>query len=337
MTIKQMIHELIVFVESDKFLLKRTKNGPKDLMLQADEDGVLRFYVTVFPVKAVSLFIINICFSVLIWTYIPCALSPGAITNCLILLSITVIGYVWIQMISIIVAAYKRKLLVEADNDRIRFFSYWPLFIGNPSTVSFMWKDIRAVERKLDDESTRACKLVIYHVVGEDVLEWSFKYNVMSISLEKFADFIDARRSEKLLIEALPLNDIKELNFSHELVVFMQGDRILLMRDAKRVERLKLPGGKVEAGEGPKQTALRELFEELGVQLDEQALKPLCQFSFNWEGLGYHHVIYLVDTLVEGMFNKEPEECSELVWVNKYKLPDEMLPPIREALQRAFL
>jgi len=44
-------------------------------------------------------------------------------------------------------------------------------------------------------------------------------------------------------------------------------------------ERFMLPGGKPEAGESPAQTAVRECAEEIGVDLDPEALRTLGVFT----------------------------------------------------------
>lgn len=44
----------------------------------------------------------------------------------------------------------------------------------------------------------------------------------------------------------------------------------------------EFPGGKVEAGETPEQTVIREFFEELGVTLDANSLTPLTFASHNY-------------------------------------------------------
>ncbi len=126
----------------------------------------------------------------------------------------------------------------------------------------------------------------------------------------------------------------------HALLVIEQDNQILLMRDAKNQIRLKLPGGKVEGAENFQDALIREIIEELGITLKPEQLVPLRKFRFSWLGVAYHHMIYtLAPNTINWqacVINCEPEECSELVWVDKYNLPNAMLEPIREELKKFF-
>lgn len=126
----------------------------------------------------------------------------------------------------------------------------------------------------------------------------------------------------------------------HALLLFEQDNQILLMRDAKNPSRLKLPGGKVEGNETFLGAIVREITEELGITLKPEQLVPLHEFHFTWLGVAYHHMIYtLAPNTINWqacVINCEPEECSELVWVDKYNLPNTMLEPIREELEKIF-
>ena len=130
------------------------------------------------------------------------------------------------------------------------------------------------------------------------------------------------------------------MRLQHALVILEEGNTILLLRDAKNEQRPKLPGGRVEAGETFLQAAVRELNEELSITLDQQQLMVLCDFNFVWDNINYHHIIYTITSHTNNWkalaINREPEECSELIWADKYNLPSDMLPPIRETLEKYF-
>lgn len=61
----------------------------------------------------------------------------------------------------------------------------------------------------------------------------------------------------------------------HNAVVYIKTPRgIIFIQDPKKPEPLfwKLPGGGQEARETPEETAVREIFEELGLRIDPQRL-----------------------------------------------------------------
>lgn len=62
-------------------------------------------------------------------------------------------------------------------------------------------------------------------------------------------------------------------------VVISDADQRVLTVRKRGTQRFMLPGGKPEAGEEPHQTAAREAYEEIGLDLDPHALEHLGQFT----------------------------------------------------------
>jgi 8-oxo-dGTP diphosphatase len=50
----------------------------------------------------------------------------------------------------------------------------------------------------------------------------------------------------------------------------------------------EFPGGKIEAGELPEAALIRELKEELGIDVDASALEPLTFLSHSYPEFGFH-------------------------------------------------
>ena len=86
----------------------------------------------------------------------------------------------------------------------------------------------------------------------------------------------------------------------------------------------EFPGGKVEAGERPEETLIRELHEELGLVVKEACLAPLTFASHTYEA--FHLLMPLfVCRRWEGFAT--PREGQQLAWVRPNKLRDYPMPP----------
>lgn len=96
---------------------------------------------------------------------------------------------------------------------------------------------------------------------------------------------------------------------------------ILLVKHV-RGEYWAFPKGHCEEGESPYQTAERELFEELNLEIDSlQGHPPLKEdYIFTRDGVEVHkHVTYYPAYVKGDLKIKEPNEVLEVKWV---KLPD---------------
>ena len=99
----------------------------------------------------------------------------------------------------------------------------------------------------------------------------------------------------------------------------------------------EFPGGKLEAGELPETALVRELKEELGIDLTESCLAPLTFASHLYED--FH---LLMPVYVARQWKGEPQglDGQALKWVQPVKLRDLPMPPADEplvALIRDFL
>lgn len=75
------------------------------------------------------------------------------------------------------------------------------------------------------------------------------------------------------------------------VALFDVDGRILITQrpsDKKMGGLWEFPGGKVEAGETPEVALIRELFEELGINISESCLAPLTFASHSYED---HHLL----------------------------------------------
>jgi 8-oxo-dGTP diphosphatase len=91
----------------------------------------------------------------------------------------------------------------------------------------------------------------------------------------------------------------------------------------------EFPGGKVEAGEQPEQSLIRELNEELGIVVKEACLAPLTFASHSYPDFHLLMPLYVCrrwdGTVV-------PREGQRLAWVRPNRLRDYPMPPADEPL-----
>ena len=86
----------------------------------------------------------------------------------------------------------------------------------------------------------------------------------------------------------------------------------------------EFPGGKVEAGERPEETLIRELKEELAISVEEACLAPLTFASHAYPE--FHLLMPLfVCRRWEGIVTAQ--EGQKLAWVRPNRLRDYAMPP----------
>ncbi len=91
----------------------------------------------------------------------------------------------------------------------------------------------------------------------------------------------------------------------------------------------EFPGGKVEPGERPEQTLIRELNEELDVVVNESCLAPLTFASHAYPDFHLLMPLYVCRRW-EGIVRAR--EGQRLVWVRPNRLKDYKMPPADEPL-----
>jgi 8-oxo-dGTP diphosphatase len=91
----------------------------------------------------------------------------------------------------------------------------------------------------------------------------------------------------------------------------------------------EFPGGKVEDGERPEQTLIRELKEELGVIVNESCLAPLTFASHSYPDFHLLMPLYVCRRW-EG--HVKALEGQRLIWVRPSRLKDYKMPPADEPL-----
>lgn len=91
----------------------------------------------------------------------------------------------------------------------------------------------------------------------------------------------------------------------------------------------EFPGGKVEAGERPEQALIRELKEELDIDVNEACLAPFVFTSHAYENFHLLMPLYLCRRW-SGVVTAR--EHSGLAWVKPSRMGDYPMPPADEPL-----
>jgi 8-oxo-dGTP diphosphatase len=91
----------------------------------------------------------------------------------------------------------------------------------------------------------------------------------------------------------------------------------------------EFPGGKIEPGERPEETLIRELHEELGITVEEPCLAPLTFASHAYESF---HLLMPLYVCRRWSGFVQPREGQRLKWVRPRDLRGYPMPPADEPL-----
>ena len=130
----------------------------------------------------------------------------------------------------------------------------------------------------------------------------------------------------------MPIIDHKNLKIVVSIALINNENEILLSKRPKKKHLSgfwEFPGGKVEEGEAPEKALIREVKEELNIDINNKCIAPLSFSEFDYNNFQLLLLLYICrrwDGVPMSMEN------NKLEWVKPNMLRDYKMPPADDAL-----
>ena len=130
----------------------------------------------------------------------------------------------------------------------------------------------------------------------------------------------------------MPIIDHKNLKIVVSIALINNENEILLSKRPKKKHLSgfwEFPGGKVEEGETPEKALIREVKEELDIDINNKCIAPLSFSEFDYNNFQLLLLLYICRR-----WDGEPMsmENNKLEWVKPNMLRDYKMPPADDAL-----
>ena len=130
----------------------------------------------------------------------------------------------------------------------------------------------------------------------------------------------------------MPIIDHKNIKIVVSLALINDADEILLSKRPKNKHLegfWEFPGGKVETGEAPEIALIREIKEELDININNKCIAPLSFSEFDYKEFQLLLLLYVCRR-----WEGEPKsmESNEIMWVKPNMLRKYKMPPADDAL-----
>lgn len=123
-----------------------------------------------------------------------------------------------------------------------------------------------------------------------------------------------------LIVEMMPISSVPDEKIAFAVIMARTACGWLFVRHKAR-QTWEIPGGHREAGETPSQTAVRELYEETGAEV--QCLEPITAYSVDTGMKKTYGALYFAET---GAMKELPDsEIAEVISADA--MPEELTYP----------
>lgn len=120
-------------------------------------------------------------------------------------------------------------------------------------------------------------------------------------------------------------------------LILLRKKKILLLKRGPGASCLhgfwSCPAGRMEEGETPKETIIREAYEEIGLHLNPHLGVTLfvnAKHVLNHKERGRDLSLFFIATEFEGEpLNKEPTKCEAMEWFDIHNLPSPMITSVK--------
>ncbi|QQS17493.1 NUDIX domain-containing protein [Candidatus Saccharibacteria bacterium] len=122
--------------------------------------------------------------------------------------------------------------------------------------------------------------------------------------------------------------------------IFRDGKFLMQQRRGSHGEGTwSIPGGHMEFGETPEQTAIREVREEIGCEIDNIRFAAVTNDFFDRERETKHYITWWVisDWKANEPRIVEPHKCTAQLWTDFDHLPEPLFLPWQNLLESEFL
>lgn len=128
------------------------------------------------------------------------------------------------------------------------------------------------------------------------------------------------------------------MNIEKTVAVFvMKEDTVLLTRRLNTWfgnNQFAPPGGLVDKGENPEESAVREVFEETGIRLNAADLQLFSKVLTDGQGRHFENHYYSIKKFTGTLENKEPDRHADVGWYPRENPPEDTMPHVLELLKQ---